>query len=417
MEVPEAERLARGNLEEMQPSSSSEDSGLRVTNRSDVKNSQEIECVENGAGFSDRNVDIDLDRGEKMPSQQVHDPGPSSPRDQRSGETGPQVVDADSSRVNESLGASQVAGSDETRYILDPIPAEGIPISVAAEEVGSTQGPIPPLATVNAAEAPAIISKKTDSHVIDVPVKDSVKVQELDGYKGFPIPRTTSNFSVESATGDLCRICQQHSDEPVMELGCHCRGELAKAHRSCIEQWFGNKGTNKCEVCQHVATNVPAPSSQPTPHFWVWRVGGGNYNNGGTQRRTGGARFHPLWAALLILIAGLLFDVLISIFLGASALPVNIIIGVLVVLGLGTAARLVLECWHERVIRRNIRRMEEESNMDDFAADQSTTINIHTATLQSTNLPSPEPPRAPAGQDTEGAPQIATRASTVGATT
>lgn len=205
MEVPEAERLARGNLEEMQPSSSSEDSGLRVTNRSDVKNSQEIECVENGAGFSDRNVDIDLDRGEKMPSQQVHDPGPSSPRDQRSGETGPQVVDADSSRVNESLGASQVAGSDETRYILDPIPAEGIPISVAAEEVGSTQGPIPPLATVNAAEAPAIISKKTDSHVIDVPVKDSVKVQELDGYKGFPIPRTTSNFSVESATGDLCR--------------------------------------------------------------------------------------------------------------------------------------------------------------------------------------------------------------------
>ena len=30
---------------------------------------------------------------------------------------------------------------------------------------------------------------------------------------------------------------------------------------------------------------------------------------------------------MLILVAGLLFDVLISIFLGASALPVNIIIG------------------------------------------------------------------------------------------
>ncbi|KAG6552349.1 hypothetical protein Mapa_006203 [Marchantia paleacea] len=384
MEVPEAERVERGNLEEMQPSFSSEDSGLCVSNRSvhGVKNSQEIECVEKGAGFSDRNVDIDLDRGEKMSSQQLYDPGPSSPRDQRSGETGPQVVEADSSRVNESLGASQVAGSDGTRYILDPISTEGIPISVAAEEVGSTQVQNPPLVTVNAAEAPAIISKKTDSHVIDVPIKDSVKIQELDGYKGFPIPRTTSNFSVESATGDLCRICQQHSDEPVMELGCHCRGELAKAHRSCIEQWFGNKGTNKCEVCQHVATNVPVPSSQPTPHFWVWRVGGGNYNNGGAQRRAGGARFHPLWAALLILIAGLLFDVLISIFLGASALPVNIIIGVLVVLGLGTAARLVLECWHERVIRRNIRRMEEESNLDDFTAEQSTTINIHTATLQ-----------------------------------
>jgi hypothetical protein len=34
------------------------------------------------------------------------------------------------------------------------------------------------------------------------------------------------------------------------------------------------------------------------------------------------------------------------------------IAGVLVVLGLGTAARLVLECWHERSIRENIRRME-----------------------------------------------------------
>jgi len=37
----------------------------------------------------------------------------------------------------------------------------------------------------------------------------------------------------------------------------------------------------------------------------------------------------PLWAALAILIAGILFDVFISIFLGASALPVNIIIGTL----------------------------------------------------------------------------------------
>jgi hypothetical protein len=66
-----------------------------------------------------------------------------------------------------------------------------------------------------------------------------------------------------------------------------------------------------------------------------------------------------------------LFDILISIFLGASALPVNIIIGVLVVLGLGTAARLVLECWHERAIRRNIRRMEEEPNLEDFPPDRN----------------------------------------------
>ena len=46
------------------------------------------------------------------------------------------------------------------------------------------------------------------------------------------------------------RICQQPMDEPLIELGCHCRGELAKAHRTCIQQWFNNKGTNKCEVCR-----------------------------------------------------------------------------------------------------------------------------------------------------------------------
>jgi hypothetical protein len=61
---------------------------------------------------------------------------------------------------------------------------------------------------------------------------------------------------------------------------------------------------------------------------------------------------------MLILVAGLLFDVLISIFLGASALPVNIIIGVLVVLGLGTAVRLILECCHQRIMQRNLRRLE-----------------------------------------------------------
>ena len=46
------------------------------------------------------------------------------------------------------------------------------------------------------------------------------------------------------------RICQQSMDEPLIELGCHCRGDLAKAHRTCIQQWFNNKGTNKCEVCR-----------------------------------------------------------------------------------------------------------------------------------------------------------------------
>jgi hypothetical protein len=92
--------------------------------------------------------------------------------------------------------------------------------------------------------------------------------------------------------------------------------------------------------------------------------------------------------------AGLLFDVLISVFLGASALPINIIIGVLVVLGLGTAARLILECWHERAIRRNIQQME---NMPMFGGpytmNQSTQLQTPTSSQSPTTAVPPSIPQ------------------------
>ncbi|KAJ6804555.1 uncharacterized protein M6B38_183825 [Iris pallida] len=148
-----------------------------------------------------------------------------------------------------------------------------------------------------------------------------------------------------------CRICQQPTEEALIVLGCKCRGELAKAHRSCIEVWFRTKGSNKCEICQQVAVNVSPPESQPSTNYWVWRVdsaGGTNIGRGNHQC------FSPLWVAFAILIGGLLLDVLISISLGVSALPVNIIIGVLIVLGLGTAFRLALECCRAWGPRRNV---------------------------------------------------------------
>eukprot|EP00250_Pteridium_aquilinum_P006310 c16253_g1_i2 orf=1111-1761(+) len=177
-----------------------------------------------------------------------------------------------------------------------------------------------------------------------------------------PFARTVSAVSTDSLA-EHCRICQLTTDEPLIEMGCHCRGELAKTHRTCIQQWFNNKGTNKCEVCRHVATNLPAPVLQPLHNFWAWRMNS-SYRHGAFRRWQGRGQFHPLLAALLILVAGLMFDVLISYYLGASALPVNIIIGVLVVLGLGTAARLIMECCHERSVRRSIRRMEMAADMD-----------------------------------------------------
>lgn len=167
--------------------------------------------------------------------------------------------------------------------------------------------------------------------------------------KGF-LPRDESYH-------EQCRVCQQQSEELLMELGCKCRGDLAKAHKSCIQLWFQTRGSNTCEICQQVAANVPPPNSQPTTNYWVWRVDstyGGRINLG----RGGRVRvcISPLWVAFSILIGGLLLDVLISVSLGVSALPVNIIIGVLIILGLATAFRLGLECCHEWNSRRHAQR-------------------------------------------------------------
>ncbi|XP_050377526.1 uncharacterized protein LOC126794789 isoform X2 [Argentina anserina] len=70
--------------------------------------------------------------------------------------------------------------------------------------------------------------------------------------------------SRSSSAHEPCRVCQQDKDEALIDLGCHCRGGLAKAHRSCIDTWFRSKGSNKCEICQGVASNVSSPESQPT---------------------------------------------------------------------------------------------------------------------------------------------------------
>ncbi|XP_039138570.1 uncharacterized protein LOC120275906 isoform X2 [Dioscorea cayenensis subsp. rotundata] len=162
---------------------------------------------------------------------------------------------------------------------------------------------------------------------------------------------------------EQCRVCQQQTEEPLLDLGCGCRGELAKTHKSCIEIWFRTRGSNKCEICQQVAVNIPAPEPQSRSNYWVWRIdpahGGSTFGRGERERGC----FSPLWVAFAILIGGLLLDVLISVSLGVSALPVNIIIGVLIVLGLGTALRLALECCHEWGSRRNIQHPEMNINL------------------------------------------------------
>uniref|UniRef100_A0A6N2N342 Uncharacterized protein n=1 Tax=Salix viminalis TaxID=40686 RepID=A0A6N2N342_SALVM len=108
---------------------------------------------------------------------------------------------------------------------------------------------------------------------------------------------------------------------------------------------------------RYATENVSPPESQPIANYWVWRIDP-NYRPRDRDRGC----FSPLWVAFSILIGGLLLDVLISITLGVSALPVNIIIGVIVVLGLGTALRLALEFCHEWSFRRAVQRADANEN-------------------------------------------------------
>ncbi|XXG76302.1 hypothetical protein AAC387_Pa08g0673 [Persea americana] len=161
-------------------------------------------------------------------------------------------------------------------------------------------------------------------------------------------------LSRSDSYGEQCRICHQQTEEALMDIGCRCRGELSKTHRSCIDFWFYSRGSNKCEICQQVAANIPAPHSNPSKQVNYWA--GGVEPAVGRLRFIQGERergsFRTLWFAFLIVIGGLLLDVLISISLGVSALPLNVIIGILLLLGLGTLVRIALECCRGCISRR-----------------------------------------------------------------
>ncbi|XP_064990009.1 uncharacterized protein LOC135627731 [Musa acuminata AAA Group] len=209
---------------------------------------------------------------------------------------------------------------------------------------GPVDGSVPPLALSITIFQPDDISKP------NISASKSAAASEA----GDKIPGMAASkkgfLSRSGSYQEQCRVCQQETEEPLIDLGCRCRGELAKAHHSCIDTWFHTKGSNKCEICQQIAANVPFPESGPSVNNWVWRINTA-YIMG--QERERGC-FSPFWVAFAILVGGLLLDVLVSVSLGVSALPVNIIIGVLIVLGLGTSFRLALECCQEWGARRNL---------------------------------------------------------------
>ncbi|KAM7278649.1 hypothetical protein ACFE04_005783 [Oxalis oulophora] len=236
---------------------------------------------------------------------------------------------------------------------------------------------------INNNNNPALIAVIVSSGDTQPRVEDDVKLttQVLVDCSSKSITTTTSSvpmivdkaqLSRDASSKEQCRVCQQDKEEDLIDLGCKCRGGLGKAHLSCIAAWFRTKGSNKCEICQDIAANVPAPEYLPIvcilnsihcswadicvdmkANTWVLRI-----DPSFQPQDHGRGRFSPLWVAFSILIAGLLLDVLISITLGISALPINIVIGVIVVLGLGTALRLALEFCHEWRLRRAVQRVE-----------------------------------------------------------
>lgn len=205
-------------------------------------------------------------------------------------------------------------------------------------------------------------SDTTQSHCIDFSILEK---QGDNGGGGVSSSKKTCLTTSESFH-DQCRVCQQQAEEVLIDLGCQCRGGLAKAHLSCIHTWFLIKGSNKCEICQQIAINISLPESEPSTvprNYWVWRVHPSFRGSVAEPEAERERLYSPLWVAFSILVCGLLLDVLISISLGVSALPVNIIIGILVVLGLGTALRLVLECFLEMCLRRSVQSMDRNDSL------------------------------------------------------
>ncbi|KAK8473921.1 hypothetical protein V6N11_046151 [Hibiscus sabdariffa] len=147
---------------------------------------------------------------------------------------------------------------------------------------------------------------KGESHVTQQPVAQLSKDVDCIMEELPRVPPQKGYFSRNTSSDMECRVCQQEKEEGLIDLGCQCKGGIAKAHRA-------------------IAENVSTPESYPSTSYRVWRV-----DPSFTPHERQRGCFSPLWVAFSILIGGLMLDVLISVTLGVSALPVNIIIGVIV---------------------------------------------------------------------------------------
>ncbi|XP_022159782.1 uncharacterized protein LOC111026101 isoform X1 [Momordica charantia] len=116
-----------------------------------------------------------------------------------------------------------------------------------------------------------VVSTGEPKPVSEVPTTTATRLSHEEESPGIVSPKKEL-LSMASSSDEQCRICQQEKEEALIELGCQCRGGLAKAHRTCIDTWFRTKGSNRCEICQVIAANVSPPQSHHGTNYWIWRI-------------------------------------------------------------------------------------------------------------------------------------------------
>ncbi|KAA3456987.1 March9 [Gossypium australe] len=224
---------------------------------------------------------------------------------------------------------------------------------------------------------------KVESHLTQQPIanlsKDAESTKEDLPHAASP---KMGYFSRTPSAHEQCRVCQQEKEEGLIDLGCQCKGGLAKAHRSCIVTWFHTKGSNKCEICQVVAVNVTAPQPECsvgilclTSHhlvyidsqmffmvqrnYWVWRINP-RIVALNRERSTVAGTLNPYWWSTIGYV-----NIPYARCLRTASQPDNWRYGtvVIVVIGLGTALRLAVEFYHEWSTRRALQRVETNATL------------------------------------------------------
>ncbi|MBA0824776.1 hypothetical protein Goarm_021421 [Gossypium armourianum] len=249
---------------------------------------------------------------------------------------------------------------------------------------------------------------KAESHLAQQPIaklsKDAESTKEDLPHAASP---KMGYFSRTTSAHEQCRVCQQEKEEGLIDLGCQCKGGLAKAHQSCIVTWFHTKGSNKCEICQVVAVNVTAPqpersvgilclservsnefyicpnlklntktkltieSSHPLVHidsqmffmvqrnYWVWRINP-RLVALNRERSAVAGTLNPYWWSTIGYV-----NIPYARRLRTASQPGNWRYGtvVIVVIGLGTALRLAVEFYHEWSTRRALQRVETNATI------------------------------------------------------